>query len=115
MGQATGRGIVQRIGLEGNDAEAIAKLFNAFFKEANWESEGGVTVEDSKVALRAGYVCPIMVSAMSLKLPWDWLDQNFAWPMMKGVASAVNPSIEFKVGKTRYKGDPICEHFVVMK
>lgn len=114
MGQARGRSFAQKIGLKGNDVEALAKLGNAMFREQKW-GDSSWTVEGDKVVLRAGYYCFVMVAAMSLKLPWDWLDQNYGWPFLKGVASAVNPNIEFKVGKWRCKGDPICEHFFEIK
>jgi hypothetical protein len=113
MGQARGRSFAQKIGLKGNDLETLAMLGNAAFRELKWGDSW--TVEADKAVLRAGYYCPVMVAAMSLKLPWEWLDQNFAFPFLKGFASAVNPNIEFKIGKQRCKEDPICEHFFEIK
>jgi hypothetical protein len=113
MGQAAGRLAAQKLGLKGNDLNAIAKLINAVLSEAKYGD--AATVEGDKVVLRARYYCPIMVAAASLKLPWEWLDKNFAWPWMKGVASVANPTVEFKVKLWRAKGDSLCEHFFEIK
>lgn len=99
--------------MKGNDIDAVAALVNAVFTKMKFGAP--VTVEGDKAVLRQAYYCPIMVSSISLKVPWGWLDENFAWPWLKGVASVVNPNIEFTVKMARSRGDPICEHVFEIK
>jgi hypothetical protein len=108
MGQALGLSTAQKLHLKGSDANAIATLVNEILGKMKYGAP--VVVEGSKAVLRQGYYCPIMVSAMSLKLPWEWLDRNFAWPWMEGIASIANPSVKLSVIRARYRGDAICEH-----
>ena len=110
IGQALGLEAARKLKLKGSDVNAIAKVVSEVFAKMKYGTATSVAIEGNKAVARGAYVCPIMVSAASLKIPWDWLDKNFAWPMMRGIASAVNPKVQFKVEKARCYGDSICEH-----
>ena len=113
MGQALGLEAAHKLKLKGNDVNAIARVVNEILARMKYGAL--VTVEGDKAVLRQAYYCPIMVSAASLKMPWDWLDENFAWPWMRGIASAVNPKVQFTVKRARCYGDSICEHIFEIK
>jgi hypothetical protein len=113
MGQVLGLEAAHKLRLKGNDVNTIAKVVNEIFAEM--KSPIPVTVEGDKAVVRGAYICPIMTSAASLKIPWDWLDENFAWPWMRGIASAVNPKVQFTVKRARCYGDSICEHIFEIK
>ena len=113
MGQVTGLEAAHKLNLKSDDVNAIAEVVNAVLTTMRYGAP--VTVEGEKAVLRQSYYCPIMVSAASLKLPWEWLDENFAWPWMKGIASAVNPKAHLTVSKARCHGDSICEHVFEIK
>lgn len=108
MGQGIGLEAVRRLRLKGSDVNAVARIVNDILGKMRYGAL--VTVEGDKAILRQAYYCPIMVSAASLKMPWDWLDENFAWPWMRGIASSVNPEVKFTVKSARCYGDSICEH-----
>ena len=113
IGQAMGLEAAHKLKLKGNDVNAITRVVNEIFAKMN--SPVPVTVEGDKAVVRGAYICPIMTSAASLKIPWIWLDENFAWPWMRGIASAVNPNVQFTVKKARCRGDSICEHIFEIK
>ena len=113
VGQAIGLEAARRVKLKGSDVNAIARVVNEVLAKMKYGAP--VTVEGDKAVLTQSYYCPIMVSAASLKLPWDWLDENFAWPWMRGIASAVNPKVQFTVSRARCHGDSICEHIFEIK
>ena len=108
MGREMGLATAKELKVKSNDVNAVATVVNHILTRMKYGAP--VTVEGDKAVLRQSYLCPIMVSAVSLKVPWVWLDENFAWPWMKGIAAAVNPGVEFTIKNARCKGDKICEH-----
>jgi len=54
--------------------------------------------------------CPMMTSALTLNIPWKWLCPNLGWPLIRGIAHAVNPKAELKMGSWRADGASVCKH-----
>lgn len=108
LGKKTGGMLMTKLSLKGDDLDTLAKVVNAFMEE--FKTEPTAKVEGDKVIYRNRSFCLMMVSAKSLNIPWLWLDENVAWPVLAGLASSVNPRAGHRVLKARVRGDSICEH-----
>ena len=108
LGKKIGHELMTKLNLKGDDLDTLAAVVNAFMSEV--KAETTAKVEGNKVVYRNRSFCPIMISARSFNQPWLWLDENAAWPMMEGLASAVNPNIKHKVPAARANGDLVCQH-----
>jgi len=108
IGRRAGRNVMARLNLKGDDPDTLAKVVNAFMREV--KSESAAKVEDGRVIFKNRSFCPIMISARTFNQPWLWLDENVAWPIVQGIASAVNPQTEHRVTSARARGDLVCEH-----
>ncbi len=107
VGEAIGHALMRELHIAGDDLHAIAKVVNAFARQGATV----VTVRGNKAVLVNKAFCPIMASSLSLNIPWTWLCSNLGWPMMEGIAHAVNPKADMKVGSRRAEGALVCEHF----
>jgi hypothetical protein len=108
LGKETGRALISKLGLEGDDLNTLAVVVNAFMGEV--KAETTAKVDGDKVVWDNRSFCPIMVSARSFNQPWLWLDENAAWPFLEGLAVAVNPNAKHQVPAARAKGAPVCRH-----
>ena len=97
--------------ITGDDLQALAQVLNAFGRKTGTV----VTVRGDKVESVNMAFCPIMTYAMTLNIPWKWLCPNLGWPLIRGIAHAVNPKAELKMGSWRANGASVCEHFVEIK
>jgi hypothetical protein len=113
LGQEMGRMLVKEFNIKGNDVKSIAAVLNALVGRITVEAPA--RIEDNKVIISNRAFCPIMLSSMSLNLPWLWLCPNLAWPFMQGAASVVNPLVRLTVPSWRAKGDPVCDHVFEVK
>jgi hypothetical protein len=107
IGQERGEEIARSLGIQGNDLETLAAVLNEYQRSV--QGDPSAKVEGNRVTMRCwtGF-CPIMRAALTLGIPWVWLDTNVALPMIRGIASYVIPTIEFKVPSTKSRGDPAC-------
>lgn len=108
LGKTVGHDLMVKLNLKGDDLDTLAAIVNSFMSEVM--AEATAKVEGDKVVYRNRSFCPIMISARSFNQPWLWLDENAAWPMMEGLASAVNPNVKHYVPNARAKGDLMCQH-----
>jgi len=108
LGQGVGHELMTKLNLKGDDLDTLATVVNAFMGEVKCETTA--KAEGSKVVYHNRSFCPTMVSARSFNQPWLWLDENFAWPFMEGLASAVNPNVKHQVPMARARGDLVCRH-----
>jgi hypothetical protein len=108
FGHEMGQEFMRRNGIKGDSLEAVAELLNAMMSTV--KCEPSARVDGNKVILRNTGFCLIMRAAMAFDIPWGWIDTNFAWPWLEGIASTVRPDIKMKVEAARYRGDPICIH-----
>ncbi len=107
MGKTMGENIKRNLNISGSDATAVAAVVNAFVLQV-----AGVTdmakIEGNQVIIANEGFCPVMEAAKMLNAPWDKMCLNYALPMFKGMASAINPNVELGVPEGRYKGDKAC-------
>jgi len=106
IGQEAGEVIARSLGIQGNDLETLAAVLNEFQRRV--QAEPRTKVEGNRVTMRCRGFCPIMRAALTLDIPWIWLETNLAWPLIRGIASYVIPVIKFQVPSTKSRGDPTC-------
>lgn len=108
LGQSTGEVLKSRNNIQGNDLQAVADILNAFFEHS---LVGQAKVEENRVVLENfGGMCLIMRASMSLGIPWEWLDNNFAWPALEGVVSTIRPDMRLRMLSAMSRGDSTCMH-----
>jgi hypothetical protein len=105
-GLEIGRNLLNKIKTQAGNLETVAAVLNEFQKEV--QGDPNAKVEDGKVTMRCTGFCPIMRAALTLNIPWEWLDSNFAWPMIEGIASYVVPNIKLRLPYAKSRGDPEC-------
>jgi hypothetical protein len=108
IGREAGQMLKQKFNIEGVGLDAVAEILNAAMSAMR--SEPSARVEDGRVVKRDRGFCVIMRSALTLNMPWAWLDANYAWPWMEGIVSTVRPDIKMSVQTSRANGDQLCTH-----
>jgi len=108
MGSEMGQTFKQKNNIKGSDLDAVAEILNAAMNAMR--SEPSARVDGGKVVKRDRGFCVIMRSALTLNLPWTWLDANYAWPWMEGIVSTIRPGIKMSVQTSRANGDQLCTH-----
>lgn len=106
LGRELGSVLMGRLKDPGDDLETVASILNEFQRTV--QGEPTAKVEGDKVVMRCSGFCPVTRAAMTLNLPWRWLDDNLAWPLVRGVASTIIPGIKLRVPLTKSRGDPTC-------
>lgn len=84
MGQELGRALLNKIPYPKKDLETVVKLLNEFQKSV--QGSPTASVQDGKIVMECSGFCPIMRAAISMNLPWLWLDENLALPMIRARA-----------------------------
>lgn len=105
-GEAIGSAFIREHNIKGDDIQTMAKVLNAFGQQTSTLT----TVQGNRAIVSNRGFCPIMASSISLNLPWKWLCRNYGWPLIRGIAHAVNPKAKVNVGSWRADGDQLCEH-----
>jgi hypothetical protein len=85
--------------IQGDDLEAIADILNAM--AMRFHVGGHATVEENRVVMRNIAFCAVMRASMTLGIPWEWLDSNYAWPYLEGLVSAIRPDIRRSIPSAR--------------
>jgi hypothetical protein len=106
IGLGIGRQLLQRLNIQGGSLEAVAAVLNEFQKEV--QGEPNALVQDRKVIMRCTGFCPIMRTALTLNIPWKWLDDNFALPLVEGIASYIISDIKLRLPQMKSRGDSEC-------
>lgn len=110
LGVEMGQELKRRYSIHGQDLEAVAAILNAAMRAVKGGLSIRVSVEDQRVILQNAGFCAVMRAALTLKIPWEWLDENFAWPWLEGIASVVMPRVKLSVQSARCRGDTACVH-----
>jgi hypothetical protein len=106
LGRELGDFYLRELGMEGGGLAAVAAVLNEFQRAV--EGEPNARVEGDRVTMRCTGLCPIMRAALTLDIPWEWLDTNLAWPMIGAIASRAVPDMGLRLPKAKYRGDPEC-------
>jgi len=108
LGREVGMMLKQKTNINRDDLDAVAEILNAAMNAMR--SEPSARVENGRIVKRDRGFCVIMRSALTLNLPWAWLDANYAWPWLEGIVSTVRPDMKMSVLTSRSKGDQVCTH-----
>lgn len=106
IGREMGAFFIHKLDIESGGLEAVAAVLNEFQRAV--QGDPNAKVEDGRVTMRCTGFCPIMRAALTLDIPWEWLDANLAWPLIRGIASQVLPDIGLRLPSAKYRGDPEC-------
>ena len=115
MGKLNGQRIKQMMGITGSDVNAIAAVWKVVL-EQNFgiKAKEGLRVEGNKVIGENKGFCPMMVAVDITKAPWETMCSSLSWPMMAGMAAAVNPNAKMEVPESRCWGNNRCLHVVTV-
>lgn len=108
IGREVGQMLRDKNGIRGNGLDAVAEVLNAAMNMVR--SEPSARVDGLRVVKRNRGFCVIMRSALSLNIPWAWLDQYYAWPYLEGIVSIVRDDLKMRVTSARSGGDEVCTH-----
>jgi hypothetical protein len=106
LGREIGQSLMEDQGIHERNLEALAATLNEFQRMV--QGEPNARVEGNTVTMSCKGFCPIMRAAVTLRIPWQWLDDNYALPMFRGMASLISPTIELRLLMAKSKGDPEC-------
>jgi hypothetical protein len=106
FGQEFGIFLLGKLKAPGDDLETLAAILNEFQRTV--QGEPTAKVEGDKVVMQCSGFCPVTRAAMTLNLPWKWLDENLAWPLVQGISSTIIPGIKLRVPSAKSRGDPSC-------
>ena len=113
MGVETGRALKRKYGIEGEGLESVAEILNAAMRTVHGEETAKVV--GNEVIMRNSGFCGVMRAALTLNMPWEWIETNFAWPWLEGIVSIIRPDIELRIPSARYRGEKICIHVFELK
>jgi len=106
LGRELGDVLRGRLEDPGDDLETVAAILNEFQRTV--QGEPTAKVEGDRVVMRCSGFCPVMRAAMTLSLPWRWLDDNLALPLVRGVASTIISGIKLRIPSAKSRGDSTC-------
>lgn len=98
----------KKYNIQGGGLEAVAEILNATMRTV--KGEQSAKVEGNRVTMHNTGFCAIMRAALTLGVPWEWLDANFAWPWLEGIVSLVKPEMKLRMSSARCRGDEACIH-----
>jgi hypothetical protein len=106
IGQKLGQTLLINIQSPKQDLETVVKLLNEFQKSV--QGSPTAKIQDEKIVMECSGFCPIMRAALSMSLPWLWLDENFAIPLIEGIVSTKMPDLKLDLIKAKSRGDSTC-------
>jgi hypothetical protein len=113
IGQRMGMSIRERENIQGEDLEDLSQLLDCALRDVY--GEYATNVEEDKLILRNTGFCAIMRSAFNHNIPWMWVDEYFAWPLLEGLASIIRLDVDLVIPKARCRGDKECIHVFKLK
>lgn len=108
LGREIGQSLMETLGVCEKNLEALSSILNEFQRMV--QGEPNARVEGKTITMRCRGFCPIMRAALTLNIPWQWLDDYYAIPMFHGMASIFVPDMKIKLLSAKSKGDPECHY-----
>ena len=106
LGREIGQSLMEKQGIQEKNLEVLSSILNEFQRMV--QGEPNARVEGNRITMRCKGFCPIMRAALTLNLPWQWLDDNYALPMFHGMTSIIVPDMKIRLLSAKSKGDPEC-------
>ena len=106
LGREMGQSLFEKQGINERNLNALSSILNEFQRTV--QGEPNARVDGKTIVMQCRGFCPIMRAALTLNIPWLWLDENYVLPMFHGMASLVSPDIKVKLLSAKSRGDPLC-------
>ena len=106
LGREMGQSLLEKQGIHEKNLEALSSILNEFQRMV--QGEPNARVEGDTITMRCKGFCPIMRAALTLNIPWQWLDDNYVLPMFHGMASLIVPNMKIRLLSAKSRGDPLC-------
>ena len=106
LGREMAQSLMEKQGIREKNLEALASILNEFQRMV--QGEPNARVEGNTITMRCKGFCPVMRAALTLNIPWQWLDDNYALPMFHGMTSLIVPDMKIRLVSAKSKGDPEC-------
>jgi hypothetical protein len=113
IGQRMGLSIRERENIQGESLEDLSELLDFALRDVYGEYT--TRVEEGELILCNTGFCAIMRSALNHNIPWMWVDEYFAWPLLEGLTSIMRPDVELIIPSARCRGDKECIHVFKLK
>ncbi len=113
IGQRMGMSIRERENIQGESLGDLSQLLDCALRDVYGEYT--TRVEEGNLILCNTGFCAIMRSALNHNIPWRWVDEHFAWPLLEGLASIIRPDVELTIPSARCRGDKECIHVFKLK
>lgn len=97
---------MQKLGVKSGNLEALAVVLNEFQRMV--QGEPNARVEGTRVTMSCTGFCPVMRAALTLNIPWTWLDVNMALPMFEGIVFQIMPGVTLRLPLAKSRGDSSC-------
>jgi hypothetical protein len=108
IGEEMGRLLKRKYNIREEGLEAVAKVLNAAMRSVKGEETA--RVEGDRVMMINTGFCAVMRAAITLNVPWEWFDTNFAWPWLEGIVYTVRHDVKLRIPSARCRGDKACLH-----
>ena len=112
-GKSIGASVKQKMGITGNDANAVAAVMNAILAEMGGIKDA-MRVEGNKVIGENVGFCPMMEAVRLMNAPWEVVCRNYSWRWFEGIAAGVNPNVTMEVPESRLYGMNRCFHVITV-
>ena len=106
LGREIGQSLIQKQNIREKNLDSLALILNEFQRMV--QGEPNARVEGKTITMRCRGFCPIMRAALTLDIPWQWLDDNYVLPMFHGLASIFTPEMRVRLLSAKSRGDPEC-------
>jgi hypothetical protein len=106
LGREMGQSMLEKQGIHEKNLEALSSILNEFQRMV--QGEPNARVEGDTITMQCKGFCPIMRAALTLNIPWEWLDDNYVLPMFHGMASLIVPDMKVRLLLAKSRGDPMC-------
>ena len=106
FGREIGESLFVKLGVKDRDLYSLSLIMNDFQRMV--QGEPNAHVEGKAIVMQCKGFCPIMRAALTLNIPWIWLDENYVLPMFDGMASLVDPDLKVRLVSAKSRGDAVC-------
>jgi hypothetical protein len=108
LGREVGQSLLKKQGIHEKNLEALSSILNEFQRMV--QGQPNARVEGDTITMQCIGFCPIMRAALTLNIPWEWLDYNYVLPMFHGMASLIMPNMKVRLLSAKSRGDPQCSY-----
>jgi hypothetical protein len=106
LGREIGQSLMEKQDIHEKNLQALSSVLNEFQRMV--QGDPNAKVEGNTITMHCRGFCPIMRAALTLNIPWQWLEDNYALPMFHGMTSLISPDMKIRLLLAKSKGDAEC-------